>query len=77
MSDAIRALEEVHHTAYPPPVQEVPVPDEFKELPPIEELPSTEELPPIEEDYSEEYVPEPEEIDNREEDTGQNVDTFA
>lgn len=75
MSDAIRALEDVHYTAYPPPVQEVPVPDEFRELPPIEELPPTEELPPIEEDYSEE--PEPAEIDNREEDTGQNVDTFA
>ena len=74
MSDAIRAPEDIHYTSYPPPVQEVPV---AEELPPVEELPPTEELPPIEEDYSEEYIPEPTEINNREEDTGQNVDTFA
>ena len=69
---ATKVQENVHYPVYPPPVQEVPV---TEELPPIEELPPDTELPPVTEDYSEE--PEPEEIDNREEDTGQNVDTFA
>ena len=74
MSDTIISQEYVNYPVYPPPVQEIPV---TEELPPLEEIPPTEGLPPIQEDYSEENIPEQEEIDNKEEDTGQNVDTFA
>ena len=72
MSDAITAMDNIYHTRYHPPVQEVPVTDN---LSPIEKPPLPEELPPVEENYPEE--PETDEVDNKETETGQNVDTFA